>query len=203
MALQLGTENKKQVYLVIALFAIIAIVGGKELYTNLAGPPPRPLPPAAPAAAAATALAGPAAAGGPEAQRVSSNSALDPTLHLDELAQSEDVEYNGTGRNIFSASSAPVIPTPVKSARATGPAAIAAGPPPPPRPPAIDLKYFGYEETPNRTLHAFFLHGEDIFMANVGDVVDHRYKVDAIRPTSVEVTDLGYNNTQTLPMTMN
>ena len=202
MALRIGTENKKQVYLVIALFSLIAIIGGKELYNTISGPPPRPIPQAAPVAAPATAATDTANAAGPEAQKVSSNAALDPTLHLEELAQSEDVEYNGTGRNIFSANSAPVIPTPVKSARAAGagPAAIAAGPPPPPQPPAIDLKYFGYEETPNKTLHAFFLHGQDIFMANVGDVVDHRYKVDSIRPTSVQVTDLGYNNTQMLQM---
>lgn len=200
MAMQMGTENKKQVYLVVALFVIIAIVGGRELYTTLSGPPPRPIPQAQPAAPPA-ATASTTGTAGPEAQKVSSNSALDPTLHLEELAQSEDVEYNGTGRNIFSASSAPVIPTPIKSARATGPAvSLPAGPPPPPRPPAINLKYFGYEELPDKTLHAFFLHGDDIFMAKIGDVVDHRYKVDAIRPTSVEVTDLGYNNTQTLPM---
>ncbi len=199
MALQMGTENKKQVYLVLVLFAVIALIGGWELYSNFAGPSPQPLPSATPATAAASSTE----SAGPEAQRVSSNAALDPTLRLGELAQSEEVEYSGTGRNIFSASSAPAIPVPIKSARANGPAVIAAGPPPPPQPPAIDLKYFGYEEAPNKTLHAFFIHGEDIFMAKIGDVVDHRYKVDAIRPTGAEITDLGYNNTQTLPMSAN
>ena len=200
MAIRMGTENKKQVYLVIALFVVIAIVGGRELYSTLAGPIPQAQPAAPSPAAAST-----AAAAGPEAQRVSSDSSLDPALHLEELAESEDVEYTGTGRNIFSASSAPAIPTPLKSARATaGPAAvIAAGPPLPPRPPAIDLKYFGYEEGSNKTLHGFFIHGEDIFVAKIGDVVDHRYKVNTIRPTNAQVTDLGYNNTQTLPMSPN
>ena len=203
MAMRMGTENKKQVYLVTALFTVIAVVGGRELYSTLAGPASRTIqqtqPATPPPGTASTNGAG------PEAQKLGSDSSLDPTLHLGELAESEDVEYTGTGRNIFSASSAPAIPTPVKSARATaGPAAvIASGPPPPPQPPAIDLKYFGYEETPNKTLRAFFIHGEDIFMATIGDVVDHRYKVDAIRPTNAQVTDLGYNNTQTLPMSPN
>jgi hypothetical protein len=198
MALSLGTENKKQLYLVIALFAVIAVVGGWELYNSLSAPPPRRVPVAAPVTAAAP------AAGAPEAQKIS-NEGIDPTLHFDKLAQSEDVKYEGTGRNIFSASSAPVaIPTPIKTARAGGPAVtLPTGPPPPPRAPAIDLKYFGYEEAANRQLQAFFVRGDDIFMAKAGDVVDHRYRVDAIHPTSVEVTDLGYNNTQTLTLMPN
>lgn len=206
MALRLGTENKKQVYLLMALFAVIVAVGGYELYNSFSGPPPRrPVPaPAVPsrtAPAGAAQNAGATAVAGPEAQKIS-NSELDPTLHFDVLAQSEDVTYEGTGRNIFSADSAPVsIPTPLKTARASGPTVtVPQGPPPPPKPPAIDLKYFGYEETPDKTLRAFLMHGDDIFMARIGDIVDRRYKVEAIKPTSVEVTDLAYNNTQTLSL---
>lgn len=200
MAIRVGAENKKQLYIVIALFAVIAIIGGRELYSTLSGPPPRRV---APPPVIRNAAGTPTTAA-PEAQKIS-NSGIDPTLHFDKLAQSEDVLYEGSGRNIFSASSAPVvIPAPIKTARAGGPAVnIPAGPPPAPRAPAIDLKYFGYEETANKTLHAFLLHGEDIFMAKPGDVVDHRYRVDSIHPTSVQITDLGYNNTQTLSLTPN
>jgi hypothetical protein len=211
MALQLGTEKKGQVVLVIVLFAIILGVGGYQIYGMFAGPAARPTAPPAPVPAVALhtpAVSQPATAAlaaGPAAQKLTTALAIDPTLHFDKLAQSELVEYEGAGRNIFSAESAPVkIEQPLKSARAE--AAVVAGPPAkpePPKPPAIELKYFGFTRTKDKTIKAYFVHGDDIFVAQNGDIVDHRYKVGVISPTSVQVTDLGYNNTQTLPMAAN
>jgi hypothetical protein len=201
MALALGLENKRNVALVIVLFAILLGYGGYQIYQSFSGPSvPSQSPSAQPEALNGAAAPGKAPAGGGEARRLS-NAGIDPSLHFDKLAQSEDVRYEGTGRNIFSSESAPaVIPTPLKSARNTsnGPAVALA--PAVPKPPDIDIKYFGYEQDPDKSFRAFFVHGDDIFIARTGEIVDHRYKVGAIHPLNVEVTDLAYNNTQTLAL---
>jgi len=207
MALKLGTENKKQVYIASALIAAVVVIGGYELYGTFSTPAPRPIPvqpapsarPTAGAAQTSVSLAP-----GAEAQKLT-NDGLDPTLHLDRLAQSEEVEYEGTGRNIFSADSTPVIiEKPLGPARLN--TATVTPPPPPPGPPKappIDLKYFGYTQASDKSLKAFFVHGDDVFMAKTGEIVNHRYKVGTIAPTTVQVTDLSYNNLQTLTMQPN
>lgn len=199
-----GTEDKKKVAILAGLLAVILPLMIWELHGYFAGPSvPRPAAPAQnpPARAGSEASAtNAAAAAAPEAQKIDSG-LIDPTLHLAKLAQSEDVEYAGTGRNIFSAESAPVIPQPVSNGRDEAAVTTPAGPPPPPQPPAIDLKYFGYEQPKDKAwIRAFLVHGDDIFVATQGQIVDHRYKVSAISPTNVQVTDLAYNHTQTLPL---
>jgi hypothetical protein len=199
MALALGLENKRNVALVIVLFSILFVYGGYLIYNSFSGPSVPSQSPSAQTETPSTAPGKPGA-GGAEAQRLS-NAGIDPSLHFDKLAQSEDVRYEGTGRNIFSAESAPpVIPTPLKSARNTpnGPAIPLA--PAVPKPPDIDIKYFGYEQDQDKSFRAFFVHGDDIFIARTGEIVDHRYKVGAIHPLNVEVTDLAYSNTQTLAL---
>ena len=194
--MRLGTENKRQLYLVIGMFAFIFVYGGYQIYRMFGGGSSS-RPASAPVVRVASV---PGAQAGPAAQRLS-NAGLDPTLHLERVALNESVEYTGTGRNIFSAESAPVkIEAPIKSARDEPEIVVPQGPPPPPKPPAIELKYFGYAQSKDKSIKAFLVHGDDIFMAKAGEIVDHRYKVSSINPGSVQITDLAYNNTQTVPL---
>jgi hypothetical protein len=198
-----GTEDKKKIIILAVMLAVIIPATIWEVSGYFTSPAPRPVVPAqvntAPRPASATTT--PATTAGPEAPRVNSASNLDPTLHLDKLVQSEEVEYAGTGRNIFSAESVqPVrIDTPIAPPRGTEPAVYT--PPPVPTAPPIDLKYFGYSQSKDKSnIRAFLVHGEDIFMAKSGEIVDHRYKIGSISPGSIQVTDLSYNNTQNLPL---
>jgi len=196
--MQLGTENKRQVYLLAGLLVVLFLFGGYRIYVMFSGGSPSYSAPAPAMGQYKTAPGAPAA--GPDAQKLS-NTGLDPTLHLERLALNESVEYSGTGRNIFSAQSAPVIEAPIKTARNDPPSvSLPTTPPAPPAPPRIDLKYFGYAQSEDKSMKAFLVHGDDIFMARIGEIVDHRYKVGNISPGSVQITDLAYNNTQTVPL---
>ena len=206
MAVKLGAENKRNVVIAAVLLSVVAYLALTQL---LSSPPhPQSTPPQSPpprsASARRRAVQQTEDESGGEARKVTTMN-LDPTLHLERLAASESIEYAGTGRNIFSMDSTPVrieqtLASVRPSERGAAPVYTA---PPAPRPPAIDLKFFGYSVTAKGTRRAFLLHGEDIFDAGVGEIVDHRFKVVAITPTGVQVTDLGYNNTQTLPLESN
>jgi hypothetical protein len=198
-----GAEDRKKVIILAVLLAVVVPAAIWELSVFFAKPS-TPLPAPNQTALATAAPAFPANDPiGPEAEKLSGND-IDPTLHLDKLGQSEDVDYHGTGRNIFSAESAPVkIERLIAPPRPSNPIVTVPAPPPVPQAPPIDLKYFGYSQDRGKSIKAFLVHGEDIFMARAGEIIDHRYKVGTILPGSVQVTDLSYNNTQTLTISAN
>jgi hypothetical protein len=190
---KIGLENKRNVaiLIVLAIVLVAAIVYFVEEVFVGGGPAP-----ATPSPAAATQPA-PGTQGGHAAEKMPSLAKLDPTLHPEVMAGAESLVYSGTGRNIFSMNSAPVkIEKPMGPVRPEAQRIIATGPPPPP---PIDLKFFGYEAE-GGARKAFLLHNDDVFLASEGDVVDHHYKIIKINPLSIQVTDLLYNNTQTLPL---
>lgn len=214
MAMRVGAEDKKKLAVAVGLGAVVLvllvrlIVGsfGSSSSSQASAPP-------AAAVEQPVVRPTPAAASGQqpnsfdqqpyahEAVRIAA-SPLDPTLHPEWMRAAESVRYTGSGRNIFSPNSAPPsIPKPIASPRqraaAHDAAMVAQGPPPPPR---IDLRFYGYAAERNGHKQVFLLHGDDIFIASEGDVVDRRYRVGKINAASVEVEDLPYHHTQTLPL---
>jgi hypothetical protein len=207
--MKLGNEDKKKLTAagVLGAGALFAVYYMYSSFSTPDVPPPAPpvivTAPARGRTTTTTTTASRTAVIGRAAGKVGTTSAqYDPTLKMEGMLVAESVEYTGLGRNIFSANSAPppvVIPKAIASARpnaaALAAAAAAAGPPPLP---PIDLKFFGVETRRDGSRQAFLLHGEDVFLASAGDVVQRRYKVDTISANSIEVEDLTDSNRQTL-----
>lgn len=195
-----------------AAIAGFALLAAGILYYNLhddtPAPPPAPVVTTAPvvktAPAATSAVAVPPGnVAGKSAKNVGTTSAqLDPTLRMDAMLVTESLVYSGSGRNIFSATSAPVeIPKVIAAPRPKpGPPPPPPPPPGPPPPPPIELKFFGVATDPDGKRMAFLLHGDDVFVAKDGDIVVRKYKVISVAANSILVEDLAYNNRQTLPL---
>jgi hypothetical protein len=125
---------------------------------------------------------------------------LDPTLRLQLLHAVEGINYGGSGRNIFvDEPDAPPIPIPVQPPADTTPQ----GPPPTPPPPPINLKFFGFANKAGEPKRIFLSENEDVFIAAEGDIVNRRYKVIHINPSSAEIEDVLYNHSQSIPLTQN
>ncbi|MBI3470155.1 MAG: hypothetical protein HY013_02210 [Candidatus Solibacter usitatus] len=135
---------------------------------------------------------------------------IDPTLRLDLLAKVQAVESPAGARSVFAFSSPPAPPAPkvevgkipVKTPeqiKAEQAKVAAAGKAPEPPPPPINLKFYGYS-TPRRdgVKRAFFLDGEDIFVAEEGELIKRRYKLIRIGVNSVVMEDTQFKNQQTL-----
>jgi len=207
--MKLGTEDKKKL-ITLAVAGTFGLAGAIYIYTQLnpgaPAPPPPPVITGATSRAVApssAAVAAPVAEGHAADKVATTSAAYDPTLKMEAMLVTESLVYSGSGRNIFSAASAPVpitIPKIIAPAR-PGPViptpVVQQGPPPPP---PIDLKYFGTDTLPNGSRQAFLLHGEDVFVARTGDIVQRRYKVGTISANTIEVEDLTNNNRQMLPL---
>jgi hypothetical protein len=200
--MNLGATNRRQTIMagvlgVLALGAVIYVY--EEVFAD-STPAPAPVAATTPARSAG---------GGANAKPMTS-ATLDPTLHMDAMLVSESLQYSGTGRNIFSVNSAPVVPIsmpkPVASARPLPPPPPVPCPPncpPPPPPPPIDLKFFGVEWASNGVRQACLLHGDDVILASAGDIVLRRYRMIAVDAKSIQVEDMQNKNTQTLPLLAN
>lgn len=195
--MKVGSEDKKKLYVAGVLGAIAL---GYALYTFAGGSSDVPAAPApAPVAAGTLARSTPSPVVTAKLSRTSS----DPTLHPEGMELTEQLLYTGSGRNIFGANSSPVakvvIEKPVVGPRIQPVQQAPVNTGPPPLPP-IDLRFFGTATRADGERQAFFVKGDDVFLATQGDVVSRRYKVGKIGANSVEVTDLTNNNMQRLPL---
>jgi hypothetical protein len=139
-------------------------------------------------------------------------SAIDPTLHLGLLAKLRNLPMEGGGRSVFKEGAPPPAPPPpvtivptaiVTKLAGAGSAdpAKPAGPPTPPPPPPIPLKFYGYaNQQKGGPKRAFFLEGEDIFVAGENETVHNRYKIIKIGVNSAVVEDTTDKHQQTLPL---
>ncbi len=129
---------------------------------------------------------------------------IDPTIHVEKLAQAPTAEYTATRRNLFHYEAAPPPPPPKKTQKQIDEEKKALAnrpPPPPPPPPSIDLRYYGYAmEAGSKIKKVFLTNGQDIFIATEGEIIANRYKIVRIGVNSVEVEDLQNKNRQQLPL---
>lgn len=136
---------------------------------------------------------------------------VDPTIHLELLAKLRDLPMEGGTRSVFKEGAPPPPPPPAvtvkPSAMIVGPQlppktpeqiAKEAGPPPKPPPPPIPLQFYGYVNQQHK--RAFFIEGEDIFVAGENDLVKNRYKIVRIGVNSAVVEDTTDKHQQTLPL---
>lgn len=191
--MQIGSENRTKVIAasVLGAVALIQVV-------RMAWPSGTPAPPPA-ATSASTSLSGGRTTTGAKANPkllASTQSSLDPTLRLQLLRSVEGISYNGSGRNIFVEQQEVEIPKVAKQVAVPDP-----GPPQPPPPPQITLKFFGFANRSGEVKKVFLSEGEDVFIAGEGDIVNRRYKVVRISPDAVEIEDVLYNHSQSIPLT--
>jgi hypothetical protein len=200
--MNVGAENRTKLIAAIALMTVAAVLVGRWLFTS-GGEPAKASTPARPSVASVLDESAPAAAAPARSNpnRPASRS-LDPRLRYDLLKLSEDTEYKGSGRNIFEAQAE--IPKPIRNGT-TDHAKNVPPPPPaptgPPPPPPIELKFLGFASRPGEAKRVFLTQGDSVFIASEGDIVDRRYKILRITPTSVEVEDVLNNNRQEIPLT--
>jgi hypothetical protein len=138
-------------------------------------------------------------------------SRIDPTLKLDLLDRVQSVPMEGGSRSLFEFSQPPapktppppvkpINPGPVTTAASTPPPTPPADPPKPP-PPPIPLKFYGYvNNSRSGPRRAFFLDGDDIFVAGENELIRNRYKIIRVGVNSAVVEDTTNKNQQTLPL---
>ena len=200
--MKLGTDSRSKTVIAAALGVLTVVVVVYELVPMFSDSSANPVAASQPVAATLAPSRAPARRGAPPVKKGPATASLDPTLQLQLLAASEQTMYSGSGRNIFVSQAEPVVIPKVIGTGATDQPEKTWTPPAIPAAPPIPLKFFGFASQPGEAKRIFLSKGEDVFIAGEGEIVDRRYKVMRISPTSVEVQDLVSSGPpQNIPLT--
>jgi hypothetical protein len=196
---KIGAENKKQVRWMIALLAILLLVGIYNFVDFGTSSANSPAPAPAPAASTQTTTQ---TSRKPAAAAQLPDNTLDPRLRLDILAASQNKKYEAGGRNIFRMEEIkiPAVQGSVRQNAEMGPPAPPTPTPTPP-PPPIPLKFYGFASKPSEPKRIFLADEGEVFVARQGDIVERKYKVIQINNTSVVIEDMLNSNRQTIQVT--
>ena len=166
-AMKIGVEDRRKVALAAGLLLVAAVLFGRRV---TAGSP-------------SSGTAGGAHAIEKSVLR-SDQQAVDPTLRVGTLRDTETMSYLGNGRDIFRVveERQEVEAGPREETKVTGSPNVAVVAP-------IPLSFFGFSRKSGVST-VFLLKGEDVFLAKEGDIVDRRYKILRVTTDAVEVEDL-------------
>lgn len=111
--------------------------------------------------------------------------AFDPTLRSERLRLSEGIRYEGTGRNIFRVEVG-------LSKISPGPGLTGQEPLPSIGSSLLTtrLRFFGFANIPGEAKRVFLSKDSDLFIGEEGEIVNGRYRILQVTPSSLELEDL-------------
>jgi hypothetical protein len=195
---KIGAENKKEVRWMIALLAILLLVGIYNFVDFGTSSANSPAPAPAPATSTQATMQTTRKSTSPIQ---ATDSTLDPRLRLDILAASQNKKYEAGGRNIFRMEELKPVEKTIASVRQPYGPEPPPTPTPTPPPPPIPLKFYGFASKSSEPKRIFLADEGEVFVARQGDIVERKYKVIQINNTSVVIEDMLNSNRQTIPVT--
>ncbi len=139
---------------------------------------------------------------------------IDPTLRLDLLARLSTIQPSPATRSLFEigptssaaivAGAPTIIPKPVGPQTPTNPLGFGGNAPPTTIQTTVNipLKYYGYVKpsSPRAANQGLFLDGENVLLANEGQLLQGRYLVVELTPNGARLEDTTLKQGQTLPV---
>lgn len=125
-----------------------------------------------------------------------------PALRLDLLDRVKNFQYQGSHRNIFSASLPPPVPAAAAAIPAAPPKPVAPPPPAGPPPLVVPATFFGYvTDASTGTRRAFFNDGEDVYVVAIGETLLGRYRLVELGNNTAQMEETSTGRRTTLTMT--